>query len=248
MRIKRFERTEKRIETTMAEKGKYRKRGCADNAMLVAAFTGDLGSGEAAWIREHTENCPRCRAKLEILIQIRPELEARRDLVPEKLTRKERRAWRLLTAERIGIAQPEQPAPPFAPSASRRLRPAWIAAVALLFVAAGYLAFSRIARTDIMRGDASSGLKIVTPIGLLSEAPRILVWQGFPGADYYEITIASEAYETVFSGSSLSPAPFLLGEEVLKALKPGVVYLWTVVAKDDLSRRVASGRASFEIR
>ncbi len=225
----------------MARKGETGKRGCADNATLVAAFSGDLGSGVTARIREHTENCPRCRAKLEILGRIRPELEARRDLLPEKLTRKERRAWRLLAAER-------QPAPRPAPSASRRLRPAWIAAAVLFLAAVGYLGVNRLGRMDVMRGDASSGLKIVKPIGLLSEAPRILVWQGFPGADYYEITIASETFETVFSGSSLSPAPFVLGEEVLKTLKPGVVYLWTVVAKDDLSRHISSGRATFEIR
>ena len=232
----------------MGGKGENGKQGCPDSASLVAAFAGDLETGRAAGILAHAGTCPRCRVKHEILLRLHPELEARRDLVPEKLSRKELRAWRLLAAERIGITQPGQPAPRLAPSASRRLRPAWIGATVLFLAAVGYLGVNRLGRMDVMRGDASSGLKIVKPIGLLSEAPVFFVWESLPGADYYEITIASEAYETVFSGSSLSPAPFRLDDEIRKNLKPGIAYLWTVVAKDDLSRRIGSGRGVFEIR
>jgi hypothetical protein len=222
-----------------------KKSRCPDHPKLVAAFVGDLGSRRTERILAHAGNCPRCRVKLEMLFQLRPELEARRDLVPEKLTRDERKAWRLIAADRAGAPRPGlRPAP----SASRRLKPVWIAAAVLAVIAAGYLGFSRFGRTDIVRDDSSSNLKLLEPLGRLSEAPGHLVWETPPGADRCRVSIASEKLDTIFNGVATVQGRLDLPEEIRKSLMPGVVYLWTVEVTDDLERVVGRGRGFFEIR
>lgn len=220
---------------------KARRRGCPDNRALADAFMTEMSPHRTAGVRAHAETCVRCRSKLETLALLRSELEARRHLVPENLTRDERRAWLRLAAEHAG-------APRRAGVALRLLKPAWIAATACFLLAAGYLAFNRLSRPVIVRGDPSSGIEIVRPSGLLSEAPHDLVWMPIPGADTYEISIATDAFETIFIRSTLSAAPFSLPEEIRRNLKPGVTYLLTVIAADDLSRRLGTGHTLFKLR
>jgi len=216
---------------------------CPETEDFVRAFLGETGDWTGQEFIDHVRRCPCCRPRMQVLANVKAELEARADTVPETgLTGKEARALRSVAVEQLRLMKP--------PPRSLSLRPlpvAAVAVVAVLALALGYLYLNSTLHSRFaMRGTINQELRLLEPGVHLREAPTDFSWSDVPGRDEFRFVLIDEALNTICEMDTHGTG-LRLPENERQKLAKGKTYLWTVLAMDDNDRELASASREFEI-
>ena len=219
----------------------YRKSGdCPKSEDFVRAFLGEVGGGAGPGFLEHVARCPSCRPRMQVLAQVRAELEARAGMVPEAgMTREETRTLRRAAVEQLRLMRP--------PARRLSLRAMQVAAAAVVVLALGYLylnnsPYSRLA----VRGSASFELRLLGPGPHLRSAPANFSWSDVPGRDDFRFVLVDDGLNTLYEVETEATGLSLPNNVRMRLLR-GRAYLWTVLALDDNRRELASASRVFEV-
>lgn len=209
---------------------------CPSPETLAKFFRNELSDGERESLIDHLLVCPECRAKIEVLDEIRQDVRARkRDF--RNLVRRSRREARLARGRQTSALG----------RFPRRTR-AW-AAAALLFAAAGavtYSVFSSRAPIRVVRSAGGEAMTLRRPL-VLSDGKTILFrWETPPGGENYWFRLIDDSLNDIVPKTSLKTALYVLHMEKLATrIVPGKTYIWTVEAFDDMTKFIARSEAVF---
>lgn len=209
---------------------------CPSPETLAKFFRNELSDGERESLIDHLLVCPECRAKIEILGEIRRDVRTRkRDF--RNLARRSRDEGRLARRRQAG-------------GSSRRPRWTWAwAAAACLVVAAGAVTYSVLSPRSPIRAVRSAGgeaVKLRPPL-ILSDGKTILFrWETPPGGEAFYFRLIDDHLNDLVPRINLdSPLYILHMEKLATMFVPGKTYIWTVEVTDDLSKIIARSEAMF---
>jgi hypothetical protein len=180
---------------------------------------------------------------MQILANVRAELEARADSIPEtRLIGKEERALRRVAVEQLRSIQPPRRRLSFSP-----LPVAAAVMLAVIALALGYFNLkSTLHSRFAVRGTINQELRLLEPGPRLGGAPADFSWTDVPGRDEFRFVLIDGNLNTVFEIDTHSTG-LKLPEGIRRKLLKGNNYLWTVLALDDNDRELASASREFEI-
>jgi hypothetical protein len=221
---------------------------------------GELSPEERRRIEEHVAGCPVCAAERDLAgLFEEPPAEEEGEDVDFIVSR--------LEGLETGRGKEEARVIPIAPAQEARrevraagsprrsrMSPLWgLAAAALLAITFGVLFQMRQAppalpdpgAAGVFRG---ADVAPVSPVGELGEAPSELRWEEAQGARRYRWRLISVDGAALGEGV-VSGSPARLPEDLVRSMKPAVVYTWTVEALDAQGGRIAlSEPARFRVR
>jgi hypothetical protein len=130
-----------------------------------------------------------------------------------------------------------------------RARTAWLAAVAILLVAAGTLFYVRRAERPVppdFRDQETVRIEAVGPLEpVRGGAPAVLQWTAVEGARY-DLTLAREDLEVLSVVRGIASAEYTVPGDLLRRLPPGGRLLWQVEVVLADGREIRSG--TFSVR
>ncbi len=216
-----------------------RKTDCPSREALERSFRTDAALEERERMIDHALVCPACRARMEILIDVRCEIVSRgrsfRSLA--RSSRKELKA-------RAG-----SPA-----AAGRRPRRAWLKPAAalggLLVVAlATVLLIGPLAQRDgVLRDGEASGLVLISPGGEIKGPPAEFRWDGPMEANSYFIEVIDDRLAVIIPQTGIVERFYSLPIGYESRFVPGRTYIWSLTATDDEGRTIGTAQRTFSIR
>jgi len=220
------------------------KKLCPGQDDFVGAMMGELSKSDGQSFFSHLSACPGCRLKFEALAELEAELEARKSQFPEAgLSAAEEKALRKLGRQRLREL----------PGRGRRLippplrLPAAAVAAGLVLILLGYYFFVRIPSSNqALRGSQSQEIRLLEPGEKCKRAPEVFRWTDVEGEDGFLLTIIDDELNTIFY-DGVKETELRLPAEVRDRLRPGKTYLWTVEAKDEDDKLLATASVYFEI-
>jgi hypothetical protein len=203
---------------------------------------GELDESARPKLLEHALRCPDCRPRLAVLSSLQADLMKRESLIPETaLSEEEAGRLRWLASEERRMLKPGK--------RLALLTPAAVAAAALAalgFLLGYYFLKGGSVSRSTLRANASHELLLLEPGRRLPAAPSVFGWTRVKGVDAFVFTLIDDELNEVYSQDVRVPR-LRLPDEVRKNLKKSKTYLWTVRAKDNFGRELASASRDFVI-
>jgi hypothetical protein len=201
---------------------------------------------------EHAEGCPACAAERELarLFTAGPDEGVRPEDMGFVVARLEeasplrRTAAPAPAAGRVVPFPSRAPQPAAAPPRRSSRWPAWLAAAAVVILAAGlFWQRAQVApplpeppgSNGVMRG---GDVELLAPVGEVPAAPAELRWEPRPGAAAYHVRLRAFDDELLWETTVAAP-PARLPAAVAGRLQPAVTYSWSVEALDTRGARLA---------
>jgi len=101
---------------------------------------------------------------------------------------------------------------------------------------------------DAVRGHGPApAIALVAPLGDVPSAPTAFRWREGGGPGTFTVTVFTPALETIARLTTTGPASTAVPDSLRWRLEPGVVYLWRVEVRRELSVDPASGNGWFRI-
>ena len=100
-----------------------------------------------------------------------------------------------------------------------------------------------------LRGDVqpAAGILLEAPLGELAGPPKYFTWKPDKAFDFYTLRIFTIELEPVYEETGITSRKRVVADSLLAALRPGVIYLWTVTGHTGLEQEAASPTAKFTI-
>lgn len=188
---------------------------CVDAETLEAFYSDRLPAPRMEEVRSHLPACPNC-------------LELARDYS---------------VFQGISPVTDDDAVPPRAIPVESGSRRPWFsrplvqaAAGILLAVAAGVIWTTAgrmpppVERTPAMRGrDRGAALRLVSPMGVLQQAPIVLEWEPNESADHYEVEIQDARFSLVWRAENVKSTRIAIPDEVVNRIQDGS-FAWRVTA------------------
>jgi hypothetical protein len=219
------------------------ENGCPPAEDWLRLETGDVTPEERRTLEAHAARCPACAAERDMARLFAEAPAQARDEDVE-----------YVVAKLEALNLPSQPVPLAFPS---RRRPVltWVARLAAVIVLAlGVALFFRAGQAPPLRdpgaGEVYRGgeLRLVGPIGEISEMPREFRWEKAEDASSYRVTLRAVDDAVLWQETVAAPAA-RLPEDVARGLHRAVLYRWNVEALDERGARLAASEpAQFMVR
>ncbi|MCX6558939.1 MAG: hypothetical protein NTZ26_00360 [Candidatus Aminicenantes bacterium] len=216
------------------------KPSCPSNEAFEKSFRTDAPAAEREALVDHVRVCPPCRAKWDVLWELKREISGRRGKF-----------------ERLAAASLDELRADGAPRATPgRLRFAWFrrspaAAWGLLLaltVAAGLYFGPFAQRGDSLRSGETGGLVLLSPRGTIDGFPVEFRWSAPPSAESYFFELIDDRLMIIIPESGLNELSFSLPIGYESRFQKGRTYIWSVKATNDAGQTVGTSQQSFSIR
>ncbi len=236
--------------------------GHIDLETLDAYLLGKLGEAEAGAVRRHVEECALCALELKRLQRFAA-IDSDEDLSRSAewiyARRKLENAYRDKIAPRL-TGRPEAARD----TGVRRFRlsrgaraAGWIVPAAVM--AAGLVIIGIFSKQDespvseparrVMRGapPVRYEIELVEPAGEIAAPPALFRWRSERGDDRYTLEIFTPTLSRIYRTANVPGTSWTAPDSLREALKPNVVYLWSVRGQKGLERMSVSPNGWFKI-
>jgi hypothetical protein len=240
-----------------------RSRECLSLEELDAYLAGKLSGRKLEHADKHLRSCSMCAAELK-------QLDAFLSLKDEQIVldaEQWKRAKNALDLQFEELFKARR-AKAQVPSLREKLA-AWWSSFWLLFAQASYVRVAvlilvlgiglvlywpylkqgDLLETTIERRIEEAGkIKILQPLGKVSQPPSIFQWQAIPEAKYYMIEVYTTDLETIWTSGEIFTNRVSLPQEIVGKLQTGKSYLWKVQAFDKNRKMIKDSTVqAFEI-
>lgn len=188
---------------------------------------------------DHALVCPACRARMEILLDVRLQISSRgrsfRSMAQSSLRELKGRAGSRADAK-------------------RRPRKAWLKPAAVLgsLMAAALAAVLLIGplahRDGVLRDGEAGGLVLFSPGGEIKGPPGEFRWDGPVEANSYFIEVVDDRLTVVIPQTGIFERFYSLPIGYESRFVPGRTYIWSLTATDDAGRTIGTAQRTFSIR
>jgi hypothetical protein len=230
--------------------------GHIDIETLDAYLLGKLGEAEAEAARRHLEGCVLCGLELKRLQRFAA-VDSDEDLARSAEWIYARRKLENAYRDKIAPAAAEEPGErrsriPRGARALGWLIPAAVMAAGLviigIFSKQGESPVSESARR-VMRGapPVRYEIELVEPAGEIAAAPAAFRWRSERGDDRYTLEIFTPTLSRIYQASNVTGTSWIAPDSLRAAIKPNIVYLWSVRGYRGLERASVSPNGWFKI-
>lgn len=216
------------------ERGRDDGEGCPPPEVFLPSEWADLDDAARERAIRHLEVCPACAAERDLARAFEAPLLANPQAEAEVAS--------LLASTAAGSAGGKVLRPSFL---SRLLpqRALALAAAALVMVAAAVVVRNQLAAPrlpDVPAQDVARGgrIEVRSPVGDRDEIPAVFDWRQVDEAASYRLTLTSVDGSVLWATAAPAP-PVALPAEAAAALRPRVLYFWTVEALDPRGQPIA---------
>jgi len=218
---------------------------CRQDEDFLAYFTNEMDETARDAFLDHVFSCRTCRLKFDATRALEKELGPCLADIPETpLEAKAAADLRALALRRLREAAATRR------RHSLRIRRrvlAWALPALAAVLVGGYFLVLRAPLPPVTRAAEGTGLRLIAPVGRLTEPPRLFTWTPLADADNYYFRLIDDELNLLASEDTKETV-YRLDEAARRSLARGRTYLWTIEVRAENGAPISSAKATFIVR
>jgi hypothetical protein len=215
------------------------KTDCPSREAFEKSFRTDATLEERERMADHAMACPSCRARMEVLLDVRQEIASRR------------RVFRPMAKASLEELKSRVSARPSRPRRFLGVRLMPIATAGALLAAALVAVFiigPLAPRDGVMRDGEAGGLVLLSPKGEIKGTPMEFRWDGPVEANTYFIEVIDDRLAVIIPQTGTVERFYSLPIGYENRFAPGRTYIWSLTAVDDVGRTIGTAQRVFTVQ
>lgn len=215
------------------------KTDCPSREAFEKSFRTDATLEERERMADHALVCPSCRARMEVLLDVRQEIASRgrtfRPMAKASLVELKSQTGARLSGPRrvLGV---------------RLIPVATAGALLALALAAVFLIGPLAPRDGVLRDGEAGGLALLSPKGKIKGTPMEFRWDGPVEANTYFIEVVDDRLAVIIPPTGTVERFYSLPIGYENRFAPGRTYIWSLTAIDDVGRTIGTAQQVFTVQ